>query len=72
MPLLQTLNFIPLWLVISLKVKFHGPLLLLLLLLWLTEVWLIFNTVLVSGARQSDSVLHMDILLFQFFSIIGY
>ena len=36
------------------------------------EVQLIYNIVLVSGIQQSDSVIHMYIFFFRFFSIIDY
>ena len=42
------------------------------LIYFFIEVQLIYNVVLVSGAQQSDSVIHIYLFFFRFFSIIGY
>ena len=34
------------------------------------EVWLIYNAVLISAVQQTDSVIHMYIFVFIFFSIM--
>ena len=39
-------------------------------ILFLSDIYLIYNVVLTSSVQQSDSVIHM--FFFRFFSIIGY
>ena len=39
--------------------------------IFLTEVELIYTVVLISAVQQSDSVIHMYILFFMFFSIMN-
>ena len=46
--------------------------LLLLLLFFLIEVWLIYNVVLISAVQQSESVIHIYTFFFIFFSIMVY